>query len=119
MNAQGWWKVYYRKAVKAKREGAESYKYELMCMATQYRREAALERKLEAAQREIERTVLAEREACAKICDEEPLHNPLISDEWTKHSNDRDEQVAFTHADRIAAAIRARAAEQRETKGEG
>lgn len=56
----------------------------------------------------IAAAVQAEREACAKITEEESLHNPLVSDEWLKSSNDRDEQVAFTHADRIAAAIRAR-----------
>jgi hypothetical protein len=63
---------------------------------------AALERKLAAAQREIERAVQAEREACAKVAEYTPLK---FYDTSTSRA--------------IAAAIRARGTEQREnTKGE-
>lgn len=56
----------------------------------------------------IAAAVRQEREACEKIASEASLVDPVISAEWLKSSNDRDEQVAFTHAGRIAAAIRAR-----------
>ena len=50
----------------------------------------------------------AEREACSKIAEEACITDPEISEAWLKSSNDKIEQVAFTHADKIAAAIRAR-----------
>ena len=56
----------------------------------------------------IAAAVLAERTRCAKVAEEERLHTPVVSAAWLVGSNDRDEQVAFTHADHIAAAIQAR-----------
>lgn len=54
----------------------------------------------------VEQAVKDEREACAKVADQLYLSDPVISEAWgAGYSND--ERVAFTHADRIAAAIRA------------
>ncbi len=52
MNAQEEWKKYYRKAQLAKREGAKSWSWELLATAQGYRREAALERRVSALERE-------------------------------------------------------------------
>jgi len=89
---------------------------------------AALERKLEAAQREIETwrkhnadaielidLLKAEREACEKLA------RKAILSIRTDTQKARDMTLAELReecADRAAAAIRARAAEQRERKGE-
>jgi hypothetical protein len=100
MNAQNAWKVAYRTWLE------EDY-YEWRCDMRDIRREAALERKLEAAQRATAAAVLAEREACA-----------MAADRWDVPCDPRTEAEAVAHY--IAAAIRARnEPTKNESKGKG
>lgn len=58
MNAQEQWKQAYRRAKYARDNYSKWEYFDIMATAASYRREAALERKLAAAQREIERLKL-------------------------------------------------------------
>jgi hypothetical protein len=99
MNAQEKWRMAYRKWKISIHTFSAFYAADEANDAMQrYRREAALERKLAAAQREIERAVQAEREACAMVAEHTPLK---FYDTSTSRA--------------IAAAIRARAVERRLT----
>jgi hypothetical protein len=113
MNAQEKWKQEYKRAKYARENYSLFESCDILATASMYRREAALERKLEAAQREIERAALA-----CKIA-RRYLENDVKEYGLICHHDDGECVCALRAViDKLDDAIRARADEQRERKGE-